>query len=153
MVGASRPLCAQTGGGVKGVGRAPYRAAPRSRANRGGGAKGRGACPRGPSFVSCSRVRRVGKGKEAYLPAPSVHANGGGGQRGLFVPRIPRYTSIVYVLFGFFFIIFYIVIAIFTLKNKMKDKKKNRRNRSLKLSSGETVKAARTMRSVRLGKD
>jgi len=82
-----------------------------------------------------------------------VNRGGGRGKRGLFVPRIPRYTSIVYVLFGFFFIIFYIVIAIFTLKNKMKDKMKNRRNRSLKLSSGETVKAAWTVRSMRLGKD
>ncbi len=34
-------------------------------------------------------------------------------------------TSVVYVLFGFIFIIFYIVIAIFTLKNKMKHKQKN----------------------------
>ena len=34
-------------------------------------------------------------------------------------------TSVVYVLFGFIFIIFYIVIAVVTLKNKMKHKKKN----------------------------
>ena len=83
-----------------------------------------------------------------------MNRGGGAGEEGTVCPTHPtRYTSIVYVLFGFFIIIFYIVIAIFTLKNKMKDKKKNRRNRSLKLSSGEMVKAARTVRSVRLGKD
>ncbi len=55
-----------------------------------------------------------------------MNRGGGVGEEGTVCPTHPtRYTSIVYMLFGFFIIIFYIVIAIFTLKNKMKDKKKN----------------------------
>ena len=89
------PLCANGGGGPKGLlGRAPSRAAPRLRANGGGGAKGGGSCPAVPRLCilfTREHVNRGGggaKGRGRTFPRPLCTQTGVGAKEGGHAPKV-----------------------------------------------------------------
>ncbi len=92
-----------------------------------------------PPNRECGNGRRKGGGWQRGTPM-------GGGHE--------RYTNkcCLCVIWFYFYHILHCYCSSYSEKQNETQKKK-RRNRSLKLSSGETVRVARTVRSVHLGKD